>query len=474
VNITSAGLRRVLDVWGWADDSSAPMVLLVLSGVMILAFLLLYVPLTVRWIRTAGLDHKLRALTQHAPETPERSVDAWTRVFQGSPAEFQWNELHNRWLAPRSAVEEVTAQSPTSLATILDRWPLLPGGLRRTFLDSLPGLFVLMGMAGALFSLSAAVSMHAERQSALSITDLAAIGLGPALWGLSLAVLTSVASRLFHGVFEHYSESIDRNASEAFADFCAENPIKVEVELAASPPPLNQTTSPVTEVEATHIAHLQLNNVTRQMSSLIEHLHESGFALRNAASALRSTQSRIENNSEEIRISLKQAASTIVDQGGFIQMSLDQIRKTLGESAARKPSVQVPAQAPPVKDLALQAATPISSKNPTSISGRRLGPDPYARKEAEEQSDSRTAQRLLEQHELEASPESKKAPMRSESSKAASGKLSDLLASPHDSAKSRFPQSRKTVDTRERGSSETKISSAGDGAGIPRAVTRTD
>ena len=455
----------MLDVWGWADDSSAPMVLLALSGVMILALLLLYGPLTVRWIRTAGLDQKLRKLAQYAPETPERSVNAWARLFQGSPAEFQWNELQHRWLESRSGVEKVAPQNSISLATVLDRWPLLPRGLRRTFLDSLPGLFVLMGIAGALFSLSAAVSMQAEQKHALAITDFAAIALRPALWGLSLAVLTSAASRLFHGAFEHHSESIDRNASQAFTDFCAENPIELEVESADPLPPLNETTPALEELEATHLAHLQLNNVTQQMSSLIDHLHESGFALRNAASALRSTQSRVEDNSEEIRISLKQAASTIVDQGGFIQMSLDQIRKTLGESTAQNQSVQVHTQTPPVKDLALLAATPASSRKPTSVSGRRLGPDPYARREAEELSDSRTAQRLLERHEMEASPESKNAPTRSESSKAASGKLSDLLVSPHGSAKSRFPQSLKAVDTRERASSETKVSSLSDGKG---------
>ena len=474
MNITSDGLRRVLDVWRWTDDSSPPLALLALSGVMVLAFLLLYGPLTLRWIRTAGLDRKLRELTRHVPETPERSVYAWTKVFQGSPAEFQWNELQNRWIASRSSVEEATAQSPTSLAAILDRWPLLPRGLRRTFLDSLPGLLVLMGMAGALFSLSTAVNMPAERQSALAITDLAAIALGPALWGLSLAVLTSAASRLFHGAFEHHSESIDRNASQAFSDFCAENPVQIEDEPAAPRPPLKEAIPPVTEIEATHSAHLQLNNVTRQMSSLIDHLHESGFALRNAASALRSTQSRIENNSEEVRISLKQAASTIVDQGGFIQMSLDQIRNTLGESAARKQIVRVPAQTPPLKDLALKAAAPVSSESPPSISGRRLGPDPYATREAEEQSDSKTVQRLLERHELEAPPESRKAPIRSESGKEASGKLSDLLARPHDSAESQFPQSRKAVGTRKRGASETKSPSLSNGESVPRAVTRTD
>ena len=475
VNITLEGLRPVLDVWSRTNDSSGSVVVLALSGVMTLAFLALYVPLTVRWIRTARLDRKLRKLTRYAPETPERSIDAWTRAFQGSPAEFQWNELHNRWIASRRAVKEGAAQSPTSLATILDRWPLLPLGLRRTFLDSLPGLLVLMGIAGALFSLSATVNMHAEQQSALAITDLAAIALGPALWGFSLAVLTSAASRLFHGSFEHHSESIDRNASLAFTDFCAENPAEIEVEMETSLPPLNEISPSVMEMEATHIAHLQLNNVTRQMSSLIEHLHESGFALRNAASALRSTQSRIENNSEEIRISLKQAASTIVDQGGFIQMSLDQIRKTLGESAARKKSAQMPAPAaPPAKDLTLKAATPLSSESPTSSSGRRLGPDPYARRETEEQIDSKTVQRLLDHHELESPPASEKASIRLESTKEASGKLSDLLDRPNDLTKNRFPQSLKAVNTRGKEPSETSTPSPRDGESTPRAVTATD
>ena len=474
MNITLEGLRLAFDMGRWTDDASGQAVLLALAGVMALAFLLVYGPLTVRWIRTATLDWKLRALAKHTPETPERNFDAWNRAFEGSPAELQWNELRNHWITSRTAPKEEFDPSPTSMAAVLVRWPLLPRGLRRTFLESLPGLFILMGMAGALFSLSSAVNMQSEQAGTLTIADLAAIALGPALWGLGLALLTSVVSRFFHGVFENHSESIDRNALQAFTDFRAENPIGIEDEAVATTPPTQDTSLPVTEIEATHIAHLQLNNVTRQMSSLINHLHESGFALRNAASALRSTQSRVENNSEEIRISLKQAASTIVDQGGFIQMSLDQIRKTLGDSAAPKQSAQVSAQALPVENIVLEAAIPIASESVPSRAGRRLGPDPYARKEAEEQNDSKKVEKLVEHHELEGSLGSARKTVRSESSQATSGKLSDLLARTHDSTERGFSASLKSAGTRKRGSAATSSPAHGDSGSTRRSATQAD
>ncbi|MEE3327901.1 MAG: hypothetical protein VX252_11245, partial [Myxococcota bacterium] len=354
MDITLEELRPVIDAWRWTEDPSGRLALLALASVLLLASVMLYLPLTIKWMQLAQLDRKLADLAKRASGSIPGRMALWNQAFRKSPAEFQWKELQKVWLFQRNQAGPEALQEPASLAAILDRWPLLPRGLRRRVLESVPGLLMLIGVMGAVLSISVALSTRTSSDGAPALSNLGAAVLSAPLWGLGLALITTIASRLFHGAFEHYSESIDRKTSLAFEPFCDENPRETGTTKAEPLPALEPEIREVPEIESTHIAHLQLNKVTRQMSALIDHLHESGFALRNAASALRSTQGRIENNSEEIRISLKQAASTVVDQGGFIQMSLDQIRTALEKPEVPSPSLHVAERSVTPKDVTLE------------------------------------------------------------------------------------------------------------------------
>ena len=424
MNITVDELRPVIDAWRWPQDPSSQAALLALGFVFSLAILLLYLPLSIQWVRVARLNRKLGHLAHPSEADASGSPEKWDRAFQNSPAEFQWGELQSRW---SSQIMSNASGEPASLASMLQRWPLIRRGLRGKALESVPGLLILLGLMGSVVSMSLTFSDPAAFGTAPAMSGVAATVLTAPLWGLSLALIATLASRLFHGVFEHYNESLDRHTSAAFRDFCHAH----REETQGTPAEVTRLLEPEfhkdPELESTHLAHLQLNKVTRQMSSLIDHLHESGFALRNAASALRSTQGRLENNSEEVRISLKQAASAVVDQGGFIQMSLDQIRATLKQPEIPIQRLKVP-EASPSEDVPLDPSNPVQADSTSSSAGLRLGPDPYARLEARDREDAKTVQRLLERRESEETPRAIEdvAPLRT--SREGSGKLSDLLA----------------------------------------------
>ena len=422
MNITVDELRPVIDAWRWPQDPSSQVALLALGFVFFVAFVLIYLPLSIQWVRIARLNRKLKQLAHPTGGAPSGRPEEWDRAFLNSPAEFHWSELQSRW---HSQLESKASGEPASLASMLDRWPLLRRGLRRKALDSVPGLLMLLGVMGAVASMSLAFPALFRTNPALS--GLGTAVLAAPLWGLSLALIATLASRLFHGVFEHYNESLDRHASVAFQDFCGAHREETQGTQAEVTRLLDPEFHRDPELESTHLAHLQLNKVTRQMSSLIDHLHESGFALRNAASALRSTQGRLENNSEEIRISLKQAASAVVDQGGFIQMSLDQIRATLNKPEVPFQRLRVPESSSP-ENISLDPSTQGQADSPSSSAGRRLGPDPYTRLEARDREDVKTVQRLLERHESEGPPHPIEDATPLHSSKEGSGKLSDLLA----------------------------------------------
>ena len=424
MNINVDELRPVIDAWSWPSDPANQAALLALGFVFFAALVFLYIPLLSRGLQMARLDRRLRKLAERKEDSVSPTLDEWDRAFLESPVASQWTELKNHW---RSSIELEASGKHTSLASVLDRWPLLPLGLRRRALESVPGLLMLLGLMGAVLSLSLAFPTSTPAEIGWA-SGIAPKILTAPLWGLSLALLANLVSRLFQGAFEHYSESLDRHTSAAFPDFCDEQRAGMQTTPTPVTPFLESEFHGDPELESTHLAHLQLNKVTRQLSSLIEHLHESGFALRNAASALRSTQGRIENNSEEIRISLKQAASAVVDQGGFIQMSLDQIRATLHKPELPVQSLQMPETSAPAKDVTRKPPKEVQADATPAGAGRRLGPDPYARMEDQEQRDAKAAQRLLERHEAETSSHSIGTTPSRRLPKDGPGKLSDLLA----------------------------------------------
>lgn len=429
MNITLEELRPVIDAWRWTGEPSSQLALLVLGAVMVLASGLVYGPLLIKWAQVARLDRELARLAKGTTASRPGQLAHWSQAFQGSPAESQWNELQKRWREQRDGAEPGMALEPAPLSRILKRWPLLPYGMRRTALDSLPGGLMLLGVMGAVLSLSVLLSKASSHEGSPLMSGLGPVVLSAPLWGLTLALVAGFASRLFHGIFDYYSESLDRRTWVALTAFAHENAREAKPRFAGSTAERQREIPDAPEVESTHLAHLQLNKVTQQMASLIEHLHESGFALRNAASALASTQGRIENNSEEIRISLKQAASTVVDQGGFIQMSLDQIRTALDRPELAQSHRRVSNEPPASAELTLERSRETEPERLPSSAGRRLGPDPYARAEARETDDAKSVQRLLEKHQ-ESKNHTQPIPAArlKARSKEVPGKLSDLLA----------------------------------------------
>lgn len=428
MDITLGGLRPLLDSLYWPSDPSSRFALLALASIALLAGVLLYLPFVWRWIGIARLDRRLRRAARRHSNSPEVQRQELATLFQRSPVEFQWTEFHRRW----SRVQGPAALKgvPVRFATTLQQWPLLPRGMRRTALDAVPGLLVATSIFGAIFVLSISLGRPEAPIGQAALLNLVAVALRAPLWGLALAIFAGVAGRLIQGTFDHYSESLDQLVSRAFmplphGDSPSLEEARRKNSLTADTRGQTGIADTTASVEA---ASRLISRVSQQVSALLDQLSQAGSALRDTASVMQSSQDITKSSSAEMRVSLEQAASSMMDQRERIEAGLAEFPPTLAQFDERAEEDPPPASrdARPTRE-AEAGSSPMAS---TPRSGRWLGPDPYARQGAGADFDLDRAERLLDAHGLGPQPVPTRPVDRTSSLVEASRGLSSLLTRP--------------------------------------------
>jgi ABC-type transporter Mla subunit MlaD len=202
----------------WATDPSSQTAILAVLAVAALSLLLVYGPLCLQLVRIRKLQRGVASA--FVEESPSKILRREIAVaFERSPLSFQWQEFLQRWknaceAQPQSgspAGDE--ARAPVRLAEVMDEYPALARGPRRSLLPSLPGLFLATGLLGTFVGLTLAipeaVSSSGRDQQIASLVEHVGLALRSSLWGLALSIAASFATRWIEGRLEAQTESLD-------------------------------------------------------------------------------------------------------------------------------------------------------------------------------------------------------------------------------------------------------------------------
>jgi len=184
----------------------------------VLAILFVYLPLLVRLFRVARLNRALKR-AHVAAENPADNLRAETaRAFERSPLASQWESFAARWRSSQALGEGDRAA--VRLIDVLDDQPIVASGAIKNLLPALPGLFVAMGVLGALIGFTGAVATSTPSSlsgaGAQGLTFQIASALWCALWGVAFSMGSVILSRSIEGRFDRLAESLDRMVEGAF------------------------------------------------------------------------------------------------------------------------------------------------------------------------------------------------------------------------------------------------------------------
>lgn len=197
--------RRAL---GWIFGVVAPIALLV------------FVPLGLRATRLFFLERRLRdLLEEHESKGALAQRTALREGLRDSAVQRQFEEFERRWTTAQ--VAEGGGRAPIRLLDVFEDRPLLPIGPRRSLIPVLPGLFLGIGVLGALVGLIPGVmGLNAPVAGDALPIDPLALQLGLALrataWGFASAILASIVGHLIEGGFEARSRGLDELVVRAY------------------------------------------------------------------------------------------------------------------------------------------------------------------------------------------------------------------------------------------------------------------
>jgi len=207
-------LRHLL----WATNPSSQTAILAVLALAALSLLLVYGPLCLQLIQIQKLQRAVASA--FVEESPSKILRREIAVaFERSPLAFQWQEFLQRWKnacearpqSDSSAGDE--ARAPVRLAEVMDEYPALAMGPRRSLLPALPGLFLATGLLGTFVGLTLAipeaVSSSGRDQQIASLVQHVGLALRSSLWGLALSIAASFATRWIEGRLEAQIESLD-------------------------------------------------------------------------------------------------------------------------------------------------------------------------------------------------------------------------------------------------------------------------
>lgn len=204
----------------WSSDPATRRALWTLFGLVVPVACLVLLPLALRALRLFLLERRMRdTLEEYEPKGPAAQRGALRELLRGSILARPFEEFERRWTSAN--LTEGSGRAPIRLLDVLEDQPLLPIGPRRSLLPALPGLFLGIGVFGALFGLIPGVTGLAAPIVAEGAIDPLALQLGLALrttaWGFAAAIAASIAGRLVEGSFETRSRGLDDVLVRAYA-----------------------------------------------------------------------------------------------------------------------------------------------------------------------------------------------------------------------------------------------------------------
>lgn len=224
----------------WSDDPATRRALWTIAGLVLPIALAVFVPPILRVTRLFFLERRLRdTLDEYESKGKAAQRGALREWIRDSALRRQFEEFERRWTSAQ--LSEGTGRAPIRLLDVLEDQPLLPIGPRRSLLPVLPGLFLGIGVFGALFGLIPGVTQLGQAAGgaagavAGAVADAAgaiasaegalapdplALQLGLALrataWGFAAAIAASVVGRLVEGSFEARSRGLDEILAHAY------------------------------------------------------------------------------------------------------------------------------------------------------------------------------------------------------------------------------------------------------------------
>ncbi len=196
----------------WSGDPATRRVLWTIFGLVAPIALAVFAPLIVRATRLFFLERRLRdTLEEYESKGPAAQRSALREWLRDSALRRQFEEFERRWTTAQ--VSEGGGRAPIRLLDVFEDQPLLPIGPRRSLIPVLPGLFLGIGVFGALFGLIPSVTGLAVPTAGEAPVDPLALQLGLALrataWGFASAIAASIVGRLVEGSFEARSRGLD-------------------------------------------------------------------------------------------------------------------------------------------------------------------------------------------------------------------------------------------------------------------------
>ena len=191
----------------WSTDPTTRRALWMVLGLALVATATIFLPLVVRLVRLGLLERKLREVVG-GREGRDGATDPALRqelreAFVESPLRETWQEFERRWTTAQ--ITEGFGRAPIRLIDCFDERPLLPFGPRRALLPVLPGLFLAVGLFGALTGLIPGLTAPSGELGAGSpdwVAQQLGLALRAAAWGFLFAIAASLGGRLIDGLFE--------------------------------------------------------------------------------------------------------------------------------------------------------------------------------------------------------------------------------------------------------------------------------
>lgn len=190
----------------WSDDPLTRKALWTIVALVVPVAVLVFVPPCLRLLRLFLLERRLRdTADEYEPKGPAAQRSALREWLRDSPLQPQFGEFERRWTQAQLA--ESGDRAPIRLLDVLEDRPLLPFGPRRSLLPALPGLFLGIGVLGAITGLipglAALGAPAAGAGGAAGTSDPLALQLGLALrataWGFAAAISAHLVGRLVEG-----------------------------------------------------------------------------------------------------------------------------------------------------------------------------------------------------------------------------------------------------------------------------------
>ena len=205
----------------WTSDGTAQQALWVVLGAAALAVITVYGPLAVRLVRLFLLERRLRDQTRDAGQgrPPGGAGDPLRDAMADSPLAEAFAEFDRRWSTAQ--LGEAVGRAPIRLIDVFEDKPLLPFGPRRSLLPTLPGIFLGLGVFGALAGLIPSLSsLAADEAGADAQSAWLAMQLGQALrvtaWGFLCGLGASLTGRLLEGGFNARAVALDEIVERAY------------------------------------------------------------------------------------------------------------------------------------------------------------------------------------------------------------------------------------------------------------------